>query len=68
MKSIAHPPTVMERSEFIESLNDEFTSKQGFGIYAFLSFSEIDDLYHLAIVSTEAPKVAIKMFVKHYLA
>lgn len=68
MKSTTQQATVMERTEFIESLNDEFTSKQGFGIYAFLSFSEIDDLYHVAIVNSQPPKVVIKMFVRHYLA
>ncbi len=66
MKSIAQQPTVMERTEFIESLNDEFTSKQGFGIFAFLSFSEIDELYHVALANNQPAKVTIKMFVRQY--
>ena len=34
------------RGDFIELLAAEFTCAKGFGVYAFLSYSDIDALYH----------------------
>ncbi len=46
MNTITHnPSSIAERANFIDILSDEFTGKKGFGVYAFLSVNDIENLY-----------------------
>ncbi len=57
----------MARADFIDILNDEFTTMQGFGIFAFLSFHDIDALYNSFLDSAKPAKTVVKKFVKSYV-
>lgn len=56
--------TTMDRAEFIELLSAEFTHTKGYGVYAFLSFSEIENAYHHYLNSPERPNVFVRLYVK----
>ena len=56
--------STMERAEFIDLLSAEFTHTKGFGVYAFLSFNEIESAYHRFLNSPERPSVFVRLFVK----
>ncbi|MCF7988689.1 MAG: hypothetical protein K9L60_14145 [Methylovulum sp.] len=57
---------VMGRGDFIELLTAEFTCAKGFGVYAFLSYSDIDALYHRFLGEAVSPTVFVRLFVKRF--
>lgn len=58
--------TAIERADFIEILNDEFTVAQGFGTYAYLSYGDIDALYQQFLHNTKPARAYIRIFVKQF--
>ncbi len=54
------------RGDFIELLAAEFTCAKGFGVYAFLSYSDIDALYHRFLGERIPATVFIRLFVKRF--
>ena len=59
-------PLIIERGDFIELLTAEFTCAKGFGVYAFLSYNDIDALYHRFLRESIAPTVFVRLFVKRF--
>lgn len=56
----------MGRSDFIELLSAEFTCAKGYGVHAFLSYHDIDTLYHV-FLDGEAPATAfVRQFVRRF--
>ncbi len=67
MNTIAQPNTsIIEKADFIDILSGEFTVTKGFGVYAFLSFRDIENLYNDFQHKTVPAKVFIKFFVRHF--
>jgi len=58
---------IVERTDFIEILSAEFTCAKGFGVYAFLSFNDIENLYNRFLGDTVPATVFVRVFVKRYL-
>ncbi|MDO8845192.1 MAG: hypothetical protein Q7U98_19040 [Methylicorpusculum sp.] len=56
----------VEWSDFIESLNAEFFSTKGYGVYAFLSFDHIKLLYDQLLGNPVPVKAFIKVFVRNF--
>ena len=54
------------RSDFIEILSDEFTGRKGFGVYAFLSCRDIENLYTNFLVTTMPARIFIRIFVRNF--
>lgn len=59
-------PSMIEKAEFVDILSGEFTVSKGFGVYAFLSFRDIDDLYNDFQHKAVSAKVFIKFFVRNF--
>lgn len=57
---------ILERTDFIELLSAEFSSAKGVGVYAFLSFSDIEKLYNQFLGDTMPASVFIRIFVKRF--
>ncbi|TAL51601.1 MAG: hypothetical protein EPN89_03155 [Methylovulum sp.] len=57
---------VVERTDFIEILSAEFTCAKGFGVYAFLSFNDIEKLYNRFLGDTVPATVFVRIFVKRF--
>lgn len=56
----------IDREVFIDLLAAEFTCAKGFGVYAFLSYSDIDALYHRFLGETVSATVFVRLFVKRF--
>lgn len=57
---------IIERTDFIEILSAEFTGAKGYGVYAFLSFNDIERLYHRFLGDTVPAAVFVRIFVKRF--
>ena len=58
--------TGLERFEFIELLSAEFKCAKGFGVYAFLSYPDIETLYHRFLNEHLPATVFVRLFVKRF--
>ncbi len=54
------------KSDFIDLLSGEFTGKKGFGVYAFLSFKDIENLYDNFLGDNMSARVFIKVYVRNF--
>ncbi len=54
------------KSDFIDLLSGEFTGKKGFGVYAFLSFKDIENLYANFLGDSMPASVFIKVYVRNF--
>lgn len=52
--------------EFIELLSAEFTCAKGFGVYAFLSFRDIETLYRRFLNDMVPATVFVRVYVKRF--
>ena len=53
-------------ADFIDILSDEFTGIKGFGVYAFLSFRDIENLYSIFLVKKVPARTFSRIFVKNF--
>ena len=60
------PISSINIAEFIDILSDEFTGIKGFGVYAFLSFRDIENLYSIFLVNKMPARAISRTFVKNY--
>lgn len=56
----------VEKTDFIEILSAEFTCAKGFGVYAFLTWSDIERLYHRFLNETIPATVFVRLYVKRF--
>ncbi len=56
----------IDQESFIELLSAEFTSARGYGAYAFLSYNDIEKLYHHFLDDTVSPTIFVRIFVKRF--
>lgn len=56
----------VERADFIEILTAEFTCAKGFGVYAFLAYSDIEALYNRFLGESVPATVFVRLFVKRF--
>ena len=67
MKTVTHPhPAGLERADFIDLLSAEFTYAKGFGVYAYLTYHDIDTAYHRFLGDGLPPTVFVRLFVKRF--
>lgn len=57
----------MVRGIFIETLSDEFTSKTGTGVYAYLAPMDINQLFKEYLHQSRTLRIFIKCYVKKHL-
>lgn len=57
---------ILERTDFIELLSAEFSFAKGVGVYAFLSFSDIEKLYNQFLGDTVPVTIFVRVFVKRF--
>lgn len=66
MNAITQTNPTIGRSDFIEILSDEFTGAKGFGVFAYLSFRDIDNLYNLFLANSVSARAFIRGFVRNF--
>jgi hypothetical protein len=54
----------LERLNFIELLHDAFFKTKGYGAFAYLSVTEVMDLFEQYLVSNESANLFINRFVR----
>ena len=59
-------PSTLERSDFVDLLSGEFAATKGFGVYAFLSFKDIENLYNDFLDNSMPARVFIKIFLRNF--
>lgn len=59
-------PLTIDRGDFIELLAAEFTCAKGFGVYAFLNYSDIEALYNRFLGEAMPATAFIRLFVRHF--
>ena len=68
MKAFNNNEINVVRSVFIETLSDEFTSKTGVGVYAYLAPMDINHLFKDYLHQSRSIRVFVKYCVRHTLA
>jgi hypothetical protein len=64
MNTIYQPLNHLEQTEFADLLSGEFLINKGFGVYAFLTYEEIEDLYLQFLNKAVSAKTFVKNFVR----
>ncbi|MCF6252486.1 MAG: hypothetical protein L3J75_14655 [Methylococcaceae bacterium] len=58
------PEIILERLNFIELLHDAFFNTKGYGAFAYISVTEVMDLFEQYLVSNESANLFINRFVR----